>query len=499
MPAAARLQPTMLAFRHLRNQPLAFRSMRQHLSANPMKRCHFSQLAVHDVSHELKLSTSTRCLRKSPLNICRPLNDCDCHTQACDEGHRLKVGPLLQTPQVTHTLFRMDCIKLSNNSPLSKYVLAFVQSSFILFMVQVLEGDSPYQCKECWKRAWREQKLKTLSFQTQERLLPHAPNRTRMENVQQSPAANQPTSKNGLHVVSEDAESSASDLGADADSEDEYDESKPASSATSTKGVQFYDHPLKQPSISLTPPPNFSTASFASPKKPPKSNRYIARKAYKRYLIDTLPPLLVFHLNRFQQSKPGLLAQSIGASMTGTLRKIDDFMSFPAVLDMSPFLAPAGKAPKIGRPVPPTESSTDNTEQEEDPSEADEKEGWRRRIFTGRKRSKTLMPLAQPEADPRLNQSKYRLTALVSHAGNMYSGKWYFVPITGLTEFCALQDIILHMSTYRPRLVKRLKRVPRYMIRQHPVKETAIHLMGLKGSGCTVVTRRFDQSSSQRC
>jgi len=59
------------------------------------------------------------------------------------------------------------------------------------------------------------------------------------------------------------------------------------------------------------------------------------RPAYKRYLIGTPPPVLVIHLKRFQQiSKTHLLSFSHG------FKKLDDYVTFPEYLDLTPYLAP---------------------------------------------------------------------------------------------------------------------------------------------------------------
>ncbi|KAK3812867.1 MAG: hypothetical protein J3Q66DRAFT_346806 [Benniella sp.] len=56
---------------------------------------------------------------------------------------------------------------------------------------------------------------------------------------------------------------------------------------------------------------------------------YVLRKAFKRYLISRLPPTLVLHLKRFEQS-----------GRVGQMRKIEDHVEIPAELDMSPYLVP---------------------------------------------------------------------------------------------------------------------------------------------------------------
>jgi ubiquitin C-terminal hydrolase len=47
--------------------------------------------------------------------------------------------------------------------------------------------------------------------------------------------------------------------------------------------------------------------------------------AHKRFLIQRAPPVLVLHLKRFHQNE------------TGQVAKLDQFLSYPEVLDLTPF------------------------------------------------------------------------------------------------------------------------------------------------------------------
>ncbi|KAJ8509390.1 hypothetical protein ONZ45_g8417 [Pleurotus djamor] len=94
--------------------------------------------------------------------------------------------------------------------------------------------------------------------------------------------------------------------------------------------------------------PNFD--ALATPRapdshltRPPTNNQSRKRRpkpvllcpAYKRYLIAVPPPVLVIHLKRFQQlSKTPVMSFSHG------FKKLDDYISFPEYLDLTPFLAP---------------------------------------------------------------------------------------------------------------------------------------------------------------
>ncbi|KAK7048441.1 ubiquitin carboxyl-terminal hydrolase [Favolaschia claudopus] len=68
--------------------------------------------------------------------------------------------------------------------------------------------------------------------------------------------------------------------------------------------------------------------------KSKKPKPTIMSPAYKRYLIAVPPPVLVIHLKRFQQMSKTMISFSNG------FKKLDDFITFPETLDLTPFLAP---------------------------------------------------------------------------------------------------------------------------------------------------------------
>lgn len=71
--------------------------------------------------------------------------------------------------------------------------------------------------------------------------------------------------------------------------------------------------------VLTTPRPSIATA-------PP---RYILRKAFKRMkLQNPLPPVMILHLKRFY------------GAYTGSMKKIDDFVSFETEFDFAPFVFP---------------------------------------------------------------------------------------------------------------------------------------------------------------
>ncbi|KAG7446980.1 cysteine proteinase [Guyanagaster necrorhizus] len=80
-----------------------------------------------------------------------------------------------------------------------------------------------------------------------------------------------------------------------------------------------------------------SGESGSAPKAPikKKPKPVIMRPAYKRYLVATPPPVLVVHLKRFQQ-----ISKTTMISFSNGFKKLDDYVTFPEILDLTPFLAP---------------------------------------------------------------------------------------------------------------------------------------------------------------
>lgn len=62
----------------------------------------------------------------------------------------------------------------------------------------------------------------------------------------------------------------------------------------------------------------------------PKASNAILRRAYKRYLVSSLPSTLVLHLKRFEHTTTSF----------GLMKKIEDHVDVPTELDMAPFCIP---------------------------------------------------------------------------------------------------------------------------------------------------------------
>lgn len=73
---------------------------------------------------------------------------------------------------------------------------------------------------------------------------------------------------------------------------------------------------------------------------PKRSTQSIPRRALKRYLISSFPPILVFHLKRFQANNSTRSTSFFSSSGNSTFKKIDDVVTYPEWLDMAEWMAP---------------------------------------------------------------------------------------------------------------------------------------------------------------
>lgn len=153
---------------------------------------------------------------------------------------------------------------------------------------------------------------------------------------------------------------------------------------------------------------------------PKRSQRFVARKAHKRYLISTLPSLLVFHLKRFQQTSKSSMFGSFN-----NLKKLDDKVTFPVYLDMSPFIAPPPlrekrgnvpqRAPDSDGDISTSAMSGDGERGRSATSSIEDRKHWFRR--------------RSPSAELRA-KSQYRLYGVISHQGNMSQGHYIAYTLT---------------------------------------------------------------------
>lgn len=112
--------------------------------------------------------------------------------------------------------------------------------------------------------------------------------------------------------------------------------------------------------------------------------KHVLRRAYKRYLVSSLPPTLVLHLKRFEQS----------SSRFGMMRKIEDEVDIPAELDMAPYCIPKSEV------------------EEEDIPEVQDQD------------SKVKALAVTETEDGKPVSTKYRLYGATVHQGSMASGHY---------------------------------------------------------------------------
>jgi hypothetical protein len=137
-------------------------------------------------------------------------------------------------------------------------------------------------------------------------------------------------------------------------------------------------------SVEQLPPASAAQSKAGSSNgKIPRSEQVVLRRTYKRYLIAAPPPILIVHLKRFQQTSKSPYTMSFSSG----LKKLDDYVSFPEYLDVSPYLAPKKEDFGLAR----------------------------------KKNKKTREKGEKKEKD---GECMYRLYAVVMHIGNMVS--WLF-------------------------------------------------------------------------
>jgi len=173
-----------------------------------------------------------------------------------------------------------------------------------------------------------------------------------------------PPDANGLHPPRPHHQRHLSDESTDGSSGDESDVSATSGQVSSA--------------VSEDARSDAEGGAVAKPRtKPKKPKPVIMRPAYKRYLIAVPPPVLVIHLKRFQQVSKTMISFSNG------FKKLDDYVTFPETLDLTPFLAP-------------------------------KKEDYGLRSKKGTGKSKGTVA----------EQCMYRLYAVVVHIGNMLGGHY---------------------------------------------------------------------------
>ncbi|KAL1914352.1 uncharacterized protein VTP21DRAFT_8991 [Calcarisporiella thermophila] len=170
--------------------------------------------------------------------------------------------------------------------------------------VEILDGDNRFACERCWRIL---NPAKAIEKDVKEKT-----RKQEEENVQKK----------------EMSETSALDnLGSEiVDNEDEEEEKEDEDLGSSIDSLASLERDTTDAFGNDIP---HLTTSNNSPEKQKDEPTYILRRAYKRYLIRELPPVLVCHLKRFQQMGPRL-----------QMRKIEDPVAIPETVDLEAFVAP---------------------------------------------------------------------------------------------------------------------------------------------------------------
>ncbi|KAF9444732.1 peptidase C19, ubiquitin carboxyl-terminal hydrolase 2 [Macrolepiota fuliginosa MF-IS2] len=184
---------------------------------------------------------------------------------------------------------------------------------------------------------------------------------------------------------------------------------------------------IPQPQLESQPLP-------ATPPVPPmkskqkKKKETILRPAFKRYLVSVPPPILVIHLKRFKHinssapsglaSFAGKIAAGLSAAQHGGyygggggfgglggggFKKLEEFVSFPEWLDLSPFLAPRREDIGVKRPKSKPTKKTKNG------------------VDEGKGKDEGAKTKDGRDED---GKCMYRLYAVVVHIGNMLGGHY---------------------------------------------------------------------------
>ncbi|KAG4306111.1 hypothetical protein PORY_000099 [Pneumocystis oryctolagi] len=191
-----------------------------------------------------------------------------------------------------------------------------LEDSLRLFTsVEVLENENGYACEECAKRLCSNTKNKVCkSSQASQRGF-------RLSNVK--------SSKSCIVSLSDDSSEhsfSTKTLASDFCSQS-------SESHIFVSHMPNSDHQAKQ--TSHTSSDGFTNTSFLNSEYPSSGvsdQKFVLSSAFKRFLIDLpLPPILILHLKRFQQS--------IGR-FRSSFKKIDTFVDFPETLDLTDYVTP---------------------------------------------------------------------------------------------------------------------------------------------------------------
>ncbi|KFH69143.1 hypothetical protein MVEG_05944 [Podila verticillata NRRL 6337] len=302
------------------------------------KKCSYAYENFFDMSLPVKgptqlatgLSPKARLLAHSKPTTAKPseLEISTTGTDADDNKLPIPESDLPSEAHLTHIRKLLKNVGQSNSEDLS-----ILRSLNQFTAVDTLDGDNKFACENCFKlvrssttipeEPKEADEIPELSSAAQESVVdPEAvkveqEDQEEVQEVQEDSAADKKD-----EAMSETTEEAVHDAvnGTLQDSKDDTSESE--ESDESHEQVDRFGNTIsRKPS-----PPLKVTAN----KKKPEEEKFIFRKAYKRYLVSSLPSTLVLHLKRFEQS-----------GRFGQMRKIEDHVEIPEELDMGPYFMPA--------------------------------------------------------------------------------------------------------------------------------------------------------------
>ncbi|KAG9051342.1 hypothetical protein FS837_009609 [Tulasnella sp. UAMH 9824] len=210
--------------------------------------------------------------------------------------------------------------------------------------VEVLEGENAFACKYCWEQSQRRRhKSVQGSKEFREPVMDlNSGSKPSTFTSMQTDSKEQPrdSSRDHLQSVNQPSQDHVRPSFGEAGKEDS---SIPDSRQEKVFIILLHCSRQKLDSTTAmhgecaqpSNPSNESTAPGTQRKQTSSdSNQTVRTRALKRYLIASPPAILVVHLKRFQQITRSQMA------IFGNLRKIDDYVEYPEILDITEFLAP---------------------------------------------------------------------------------------------------------------------------------------------------------------
>ncbi|KAG9070622.1 Ubiquitin carboxyl-terminal hydrolase 16 [Linnemannia hyalina] len=200
--------------------------------------------------------------------------------------------------------------------------------------VDRLDGENKFACENCYKLIQATKEKEGGSVEQGHK--PDANNSVSEDVVVEETAKDEPVQE--VETVETTVAASESD---DSESDDDDDEKSLGEEQTDSLGNTI---PKKVKKVK---------SKAVESKKPAEEPKHIFRRAFKRYLISSLPPTLVLHLKRFESS-----------GRFGQMRKIEDHVDIPVEIDMAPYFVPKNKIEEEEENESETGSETRKEEEE---------------------------------------------------------------------------------------------------------------------------------------